>query len=113
MLEQLKQAVASRRDEMPELTASLVAIDTENPPGRDYATVLREAIAAVHGEPAPFELCHGIVEIRFYAERGAPAFAYGPGLLAVAHGSKEFIKRRDLENVATVYALTAARLLSK
>ena len=37
-----------------------------------------------------------------------PAFAYGPGLLSVAHGPKEFVKRRDLEDVAVVYALTAA-----
>ena len=41
MLEQLKQAVASRRDEMAELTVALVAIDTENPPGRDYQRCLR------------------------------------------------------------------------
>ena len=83
---------------------------TESDPA---AAVLGEVIAEVRGGPAPFELCPGILEIRFYAERGIPAFAYGPGLLSVAHGPTELIKRRDLENVATVYALTAARLLSK
>ena len=76
------------------------------------AVALAKAIAEVCGEPAPFELCPGILEIRFYAERGIPAFAYGPGLLSVAHGPKEFLKRRGLEDVAVVYALTAARLLS-
>lgn len=76
------------------------------------AAALADAIAEARGEPAPFELCPGILEIRFYAERGVPAFAYGPGLLSVAHGPKEFLKRRDLEDVAAVYALTAARLLS-
>ena len=76
------------------------------------AAVLREAIAEVRGEPARFELCPGILETRFYAERGVPAFAYGPGLLSVAHGPKEFIKRSDLEDVAVVYALAAARLLA-
>ncbi len=70
------------------------------------------AIAEVRGEPAAFELCPGILEIRFYAERGVPALAYGPGLLSVAHGPKEFLKRRDLEDVAAVYALAAARLLA-
>jgi len=41
-----------------------------------------------HGDrDAPrFELCPGLLEIRFYAEQGIPAFAYGPGLLSVAHG---------------------------
>ena len=76
------------------------------------AVALAEAIAEVRGEPAPFELCPGMLEIRFYIERGIPALAYGPGLLSVAHGPKEFLKRRDLEDVAVVYALTAARLLS-
>ena len=76
------------------------------------AAALAAAIAEARGEPAAFELCPGILEIRFYAERGVPAFAYGPGLLSVAHGPKEFLKRRDLEEVAVVYALTAVRLLS-
>lgn len=83
---------------------------SENDPA---AKALGEAIAEVHGEPARFELCPGILENRFYAERGVPAFAYGPGLLSVSHGPKEFVKRRDLEEVAVVYALTAARLLAK
>lgn len=75
------------------------------------ADVLRRSIGEVRGAPARFELCPGILEIRFYAERGVPAFAYGPGLLSVAHGPKEFVKRRDLEDVAVVYALTGARWL--
>ena len=45
------------------------------------AKVLSEAIGEVTGELAKLELCPGILEIRFYAERGVPAFAYGPGLL--------------------------------
>ena len=76
------------------------------------AAALREGIAEVRGEPARFDLCPGILENRFYAQRGVPAFAYGPGLLSVAHGPKEFIRRRDLEDVAVVYALTAAHLLA-
>lgn len=76
------------------------------------AIVLRDAITDVRGEPARFELCPGNLEIRFYSERDVPAFAYGPGLLSVAHGPQEFVKRRDVEDVAVVYALTAARLLA-
>lgn len=40
MIEQLRKAIASRRDEMAELTAKLVSIDTENPPGRNYERCL-------------------------------------------------------------------------
>ena len=41
VIEQLRKTIASRHDEMAELTASLVAIDTENPPGRNYERCLR------------------------------------------------------------------------
>lgn len=77
------------------------------------ALVLAESIAEVRSKAAQFELCPGILEIRFYAEHGVPAFAYGPGLLSVAHGPKEFLKRNDLGEVTIVYALTAMRWLSK
>jgi acetylornithine deacetylase/succinyl-diaminopimelate desuccinylase-like protein len=56
-------------------------------------------------------MCPGLLEIRFYAQQGIPAFAYSPGLLSVAHGPHEFIKLKDLTEMALVYALTAVRLL--
>ena len=46
----------------------------------------------VTGAAPEFEPCPGLLEIRFYAERGVPAFAYGPGLLAVSHGPQEFVE---------------------
>jgi acetylornithine deacetylase/succinyl-diaminopimelate desuccinylase family protein len=75
------------------------------------ALSLGAAIREVTGEEPRFELCPGILEIRFYAEKGVPAFAYGPGLLSVAHGPKEFIRRKDMEDCALVYATAAARIL--
>jgi acetylornithine deacetylase/succinyl-diaminopimelate desuccinylase family protein len=80
---------------------------------RDHpiALALSGAIASVTGTMASFELCPGILEIRFYAEKGIPAFAYGPGLLSVAHGPKEFVKRKDMEQCAIVYALAAESVL--
>ena len=83
-------------------------VSETHPAARPLASVIED----VRGTPAPFELCPGILENRFYAQLGVPAFAYGPGLLSVAHGPKEFVKRRDLEEVAVVYALLAARLLA-
>jgi acetylornithine deacetylase/succinyl-diaminopimelate desuccinylase-like protein len=70
-----------------------------------------ESIEAVKGERPRVELCPGILEIRFYAEKGIPAFAFGPGLLSVSHGPNEFVKRRDLEDCAVIYALAALRML--
>ena len=44
-------------------------------------------------------------------ERSVPAFAYGPGLLAVSHGPQEFVKMGRMAECAKIYALTAARML--
>lgn len=74
------------------------------------ARALADSIEDVRGKRPRLELCPGILEIRFYAEKGVPAFAYGPGMLSVAHGPNEFVKRRDLEECAAIYALAALRL---
>jgi acetylornithine deacetylase/succinyl-diaminopimelate desuccinylase-like protein len=76
------------------------------------AQALARAIDRVTGTPPVFELCPGLLETRFYAERGVPAFAYGPGLLSVSHGPHEFVKLDRLVECATIYALTAADLLT-
>jgi succinyl-diaminopimelate desuccinylase len=75
------------------------------------AQALAHNIARVTGKSAQFEMCPGLLEIRFYAERGVPAFAYGPGLLTVSHGPNEFVPIDRIVECAQVYALTAADLL--
>jgi succinyl-diaminopimelate desuccinylase len=72
---------------------------------------LARSIRAVTGDTARFELCPGLLEIRFYAARGTPAYAYGPGLLSVAHGPNEYIDIRKMIDCAAIYALTAMDLL--
>jgi len=81
--------------------------DENGPLGR----ALGESIVDVTGRAARFELCPGLLEIRFYAERGVPAFAYGPGLLTVSHGPDEFVPIDRVVECAQVYALTALRAL--
>jgi acetylornithine deacetylase/succinyl-diaminopimelate desuccinylase-like protein len=76
------------------------------------AQVLAETIEAVTGERPPFEMCPGLLEIRWYARRGIPAFAYGPGLLEVAHGPNEAIEIERIYQHTLIYALVAVRLLS-
>jgi succinyl-diaminopimelate desuccinylase len=86
------------------------------PSGVSEDDPLARAVAAsaeeVTGRRPDFEMCPGLLEIRFYAERGVPALAYGPGLLSVSHGPQEFVVLRDVLDCATTYALTAVRLLS-
>jgi acetylornithine deacetylase/succinyl-diaminopimelate desuccinylase family protein len=72
---------------------------------------LAQAIQEVTGTAAHFELCPGLLETRFYAAQGVPSYAYGPGLLSVAHGPNEYVDPRRIIECAAVYALTATKIL--
>ena len=74
--------------------------------------VLSQNVKAVSGEAPRFEMCPGLLEIRFYAALGIPAYAYGPGLLSVAHGPQEYVDLRKVRECAAIYALTAIEMLS-
>jgi acetylornithine deacetylase/succinyl-diaminopimelate desuccinylase family protein len=72
---------------------------------------LSSHVRAVTGKVPKFEMCPGLLEIRFYAERGMPAYAYGPGLLSISHGPKEFVDTDRIVDCAAIYARVAAELL--
>lgn len=74
---------------------------------------LDHSIQEITGKPASFKLCPGLVETRFYAAKGIPSYAYGPGLLSVAHGPNEYVDLRRVTECAAIYALTAAKILGK
>jgi len=74
---------------------------------------LARSVRAVTGEAPRFELCPGLLETRFYAAQGVPAFAYGPGLLSVAHGPNEYVDLRKMIDCAAIYALTANEMLKQ
>ncbi|NNM34677.1 MAG: M20/M25/M40 family metallo-hydrolase, partial [Gemmatimonadetes bacterium] len=65
---------------------------------------LADAIAGVTGARPPVELCPGLLESRFYASRGVPAVAYGPGELEVSHGPEESVELDRLVECAVIYA---------
>jgi acetylornithine deacetylase/succinyl-diaminopimelate desuccinylase-like protein len=79
---------------------------------RDHpaARVLARCVEAVEGDGASFELCPGVLDTRWYAQLGVPAFAYGGGGLEVAHGPNEFIEEAAMRRCAAVYALFAAEI---
>jgi len=72
---------------------------------------LARSVQAITGEAPRFEMCPGLLEIRFYAAQGVPAYAYGPGLLSVAHGPNEYVDLRNVIDSAAVYALAALEVL--
>ncbi len=76
------------------------------------ARELARSIESVTGERPRFEMCPGLLEIRWYAQRGIPAFAYGPGLLDRAHGPDEDVDIRRVFQHTLIFALLAARRLS-
>src|SRR5437588_849521 len=82
-------------------------------PERETAgQALAQAILEVTGTPARFELCPGLLETRFYAPQGVPSYAFGPGLLSVAHGPNEYVDLRRVIECAGIYALTAVKILN-
>ena len=81
------------------------------PQDHPLSKALAESIREATGKAPRFEMCPGLLETRFYARKGIPALAYGPGLLTVSHGPHEFVPVRNIENCALAYALTAVRLL--
>jgi succinyl-diaminopimelate desuccinylase len=78
---------------------------------RELGQALARNVRAVTGEAPQFEMCPGLLETRFYAARGMPAYAYGPGLLSVAHGPKEYVDMRRVVECGAIYALTAIDIL--
>ena len=74
--------------------------------------LLAQSVQVVTGEAPRFEMCPGLLEIRFYAALGVPAYAYGPGLLSVAHGPQEYVDLRKVCDCAAIYALTAIEILN-
>ncbi len=73
---------------------------------------LSRCIADVEGTPPRFEMCPGVLETRWYAQLGIPAYAYGAGRLDVSHGPNEFIAEAAMRRCAAVYALFAGEQLA-
>jgi acetylornithine deacetylase/succinyl-diaminopimelate desuccinylase-like protein len=82
------------------------------PEEHPFARKVAQTVETVTGKRPAFEMCPGLLETRFYAERGIPALAYGPGLLGVSHGPKEFVPLRNIRDCAAVYAMVAQAALS-
>jgi acetylornithine deacetylase/succinyl-diaminopimelate desuccinylase family protein len=81
------------------------------PENEALGVALAGAVQSVAGETPGFEMCPGLLETRFYAAKGIPAYAYGPGLLSVAHGPNEYVDLRKVSECAAIYALTALEVL--
>lgn len=77
------------------------------------ASALVNNVELITGNSPKFEMCPGLLEIRFYAMNGIPAYAYGPGILSVSHGPNEFVPIQNVLDCTNIYALTAIDLLAR
>jgi acetylornithine deacetylase/succinyl-diaminopimelate desuccinylase family protein len=82
-----------------------------NPAEGSIANALVRSVEEVYKATPPFELCPGLLEIRFFTKHGTPSYAFSHGILSVSHGPNEFIRVEDIKRCAMVYALTAQRVL--
>lgn len=82
------------------------------PEDHPVAGALAGAAAEITGALPACEMCPGLLETRWYARRGIPAFAYGPGLLELSHGPDEAVEVEALYRHTLIYALAAARILA-
>jgi hypothetical protein len=53
-----------------------------------------------------------VLETRWYAQLGIPAFGYGAGRLDVSHGPEEYIDEAAMRRCAAVYRLRVNRVAS-
>ena len=74
----------------------------------EHAQTLAEIVNEIEGKAPVVELCPGVLETRWYAQLGIPAFAYGGGRLDVSHGPGEYIDEAALRRCAAVYARYAS-----
>ena len=89
------------------------APSASSPDDGPVANALAEAVAELEGQRPRFEMCPGLLETRWYARRGIPAYAYGPGDLEVAHQAEEHVEIPRLLRAVDIYARTARTLLGR
>jgi succinyl-diaminopimelate desuccinylase len=75
------------------------------------SVLLARCVAAIEGAPPRFQMCPGVLETRWYAQLGIPAYAYGGGRLDVSHGPDEYINEGALLRCAAVYAAFVGEIL--
>ncbi|WP_214410197.1 M20 family metallopeptidase [Sphaerisporangium fuscum] len=114
---ELKRLTGLIEDAAREIGATVAIRTTQVQPsastGPDHpaAAALARVVGEVQGGPARFELCPGVLETRWYAQLGIPAFGYGPGRLEVSHGPEEYVEEAAVRRCAAVYALYAGDML--
>ena len=112
---EFEQALASARDETPDLRATVEVDDfaepSETPQGTALVSLLREARDSfgIEGSEVGYA---GATDARFLINQGKiPSIVFGPGDPILAHTTGEYVEVRQLVDATRAYAYAFARFL--
>jgi acetylornithine deacetylase/succinyl-diaminopimelate desuccinylase-like protein len=103
-LQRLRDRIA-QADADAEITVLQQQPAAVTPREHPQAQRLAQCIEAVEGAAPRLELCPGVLETRWYAQLGIPAFSYGGGRLDISHGPHEYVDEDAMRRCAVVCAL--------
>ncbi len=113
---EIVEFVEKARERIPGLNARVRIVSkfpaTVTDPNSRLVRALAEAIREVVGVEPRRTVCIGGLDTRYFQERGIEAATYGPGESRVAHTADEYVEVKNVVDVAKVYVVLAAKLLS-
>ncbi|MEZ0394016.1 MAG: M20 family metallopeptidase [Desulfurococcaceae archaeon] len=72
-------------------------------PSSPFVEALSKAIEGVIGRKPSLTICTGGLDLRYYARRGIPSVAYGPGEVGLAHKANEYVRLDDVVKASEAY----------
>ena len=116
LVDEFREFLTSLRAEIPDLDLEVevasqfptYAVPEDSP----LIQTFKKAIRGVTGNVPSLSISCAATEAAFFAQKGIPAVAYGPGAWQTAHAKDEYVLVKDLEMASLVYARVALLLLS-
>jgi succinyl-diaminopimelate desuccinylase len=116
LVDEFRDFLRSLESEIPDLDLEVdvasqfptYAVPEDSPLVRALGKAIREQT----GNAPSFSISCAATEAAFFAQKGIPAAAYGPGAWQTAHAKDEYVLVKDLETASLVYARVVLSLLS-
>ena len=116
LVDAFRDFLSSLKAEIPDLDLEMevasqfptYAVPENSPLVQAFRKVIRERT----GNTPSLSISCAATEAAFFAQKGIPAVAYGPGAWQTAHAKDEHVLVKDLETASLVYAQAALLLLS-
>lgn len=113
VMEEVERLIEELSNKMG-IDAEIEVVDKSNPvyvpEDLEIVRVLKKSISGVIGKEPQLVVCTGGLDLKYYAEKGIPAIAYGPGIPEIAHKPDEYIEIEHLSKAIEVYIETVKGL---